>query len=298
VRRTFPDERPAGAQGWFINTRRQKFADRRTREALGYAFDFEWTNKNLFYGLYERTTSFFMNSDMMATGTPSEAERALLEPFRGQVPEAVFGPAWTPPVTDGSGQDREPLRRANDLLRAAGWQRDGGTLVDAAGEPLTVEFLYRQQSFERIMLPFAERLRLLGIDAQLRLVDAAQYQQRLNNFEFDLTTRRFAFSPTPTESIRDYWTSRTADIPGSNNMAGIADPVVAALTETLLEASTRDAMVTAARALDRVLRLGFYWVPQWYKDTHTVAFWDRFGLPETKPRYDLPVTTTWWAEES
>jgi microcin C transport system substrate-binding protein len=170
--------------------------------------------------------------------------------------------------------------------------------VNAAGEPLTVEFLYRQQTFERILVPYANRLRLLGVDAQLRLVDAAQYQRRLQDFEFDLTTRRFAFAPTPSESIREFWTSETADIPGSNNMSGIRDPVVDALTEKMLEAPTRDEMVTAARALDRVLRLGFYWVPQWYKGLHTVAYWDRFGIPQTKPRYDLPVTTTWWARES
>ena len=298
VRRVFEDERPAGAQGFFINTRRSKFADPRTREALIQAFDFEWTNQNLFYGLYERTQSFFMNSDMMATGEPSEAEIALLEPFRGEIPDAVFGPAWTAPVTDGSGQDRAPLRRANELLMEAGWRRDATGLVNDRGERLSVEFLYQQQDFERIILPYANRLRLLGVDAQLRVVDAAQYQRRMTEFDFDLTTRRFAFSPTPSESIREFWTSRTANLEGSNNMSGIKDPVVDALTETMLSAATREEMVTAARALDRVLRLGFYWVPQWYKGTHTVAYWDRFGIPDEKPRYDLPVTTTWWSREA
>lgn len=298
VRREFPDERPAGAQGFFINTRRAKFADPRTREALIWAFDFEWTNENLFYGLYERTHSFFMNSDMMATGEPSEAELALLEPFRGKVPEAVFGPAWTPPVTDGTGQDRAPLRRANELLQAAGWRRDADGLVNADGERLTVEFLYQQQDFERILLPYANRLKLLGVDAQLRIVDGAQYQRRLQDFDFDLTTRRYALSPTPSEAIREFWSSRTADLPGSYNLAGIKDPVVDALTEKMLAASTREEMVIAARALDRVLRLGFYWVPQWYKGIHTVAYWDIFGIPDEKPRYDLPVATTWWAKDA
>jgi microcin C transport system substrate-binding protein len=298
VRRVFPDDRPAGAQGWFINTRRGKFADPRTREALGYAFDFEWTNENLFYGLYERTPSFFVNSDMMATGEPSEAERALLEPFRGEVPDTVFGPAWTPPVTDGTGRDRTPLRRANELLTEAGWQRTDDGLVNGDGERLTVEFLYNQPTFERIIQPYASRLRLLGIEASLRIVDASQYQRRLDTFDFDLTTRRFVISSTPTDIIRQYWTSETADLQGSFNMAGIKDPAIDALTETMLAARTREEMVTAARALDRVLRSGYYWVPQWYKGTHTVAYWDRFGFPETKPRYGFPVTTTWWAKDA
>lgn len=299
VMREFPDERPAGAQGFFINTRRKKFADKRTREALTWAFDFEWTNENLFYGLYERTVSFFMNSDMMATGEPSPEERALLEPYRDQVDPAVFGPAWLPPVTDGSGRDRAPLQRASQLLREAGWRREGDALVNAEGETLAIEFLYGSPTFERIIQPYANRLRLLGINATLRLVDGSQYQDRVQNFDFDLTTSRFALGATPGESIRLYWASETADDPGSLNLAGIADPVVDALTKKLINAPTREEMVTAARALDRVLRLGHYWVPQWYKGVHTVAYWaDEFGIPEKKPRYGLPVATTWWSKDA
>nr|WP_255720411.1 extracellular solute-binding protein [Acuticoccus kalidii] len=296
VRRDFPDGRPAGAQGWFINTRRDKFKDPRTREALTWAFDFEWTNANVFYGLYERTSSFFMNSDMMATGTPDEAERALLEPFRDQLDPAVFGPAWLPPVTDGTGRDREPLKQADALLRAAGWRRREGKMVNEAGEQLTIEFLYSQPTSERILQPYANRLRLLGIEPILRLVEAAQYQLRLQNFDYDLTTQRFAFAPTPSESIREFWTSPFADITGSYNLAGIKDPVVDGLTEAMLSASSREEMVTAARAVDRILRLGHYWVPQYYKAVHNVAYWDRFGIPDQQPRYDLPVETTWWTK--
>lgn len=294
----FPDERPAGAQGWFMNTRREKFADPRVREALNYAFDFEWTNANVFYGAYTRTPSFFVNSDMMATGEPSPEELALLEPFRDQVPAAVFGPAWTPPVTDGTGRDRAPLREANRLFAEAGWSRQGGKLVNANGQPFTIEFLYRQPRSERVLQPFASRLRLLGIEPQLRMVDAAQFESRLKSFDYDVVTRRFSLSLTPGEVIREFWTSARADIEGSRNLSGIKDPVVDALTDTLIQAKTREEMVTAARALDRVLRSGFYWVPQWYKGSHTTAFWDIFGRPEIKPPYDLPVTTTWWAKEA
>ncbi|WP_420391843.1 extracellular solute-binding protein [Acuticoccus sp.] len=299
VRTTFPDERPAGAQGFFINTRREKFADPRTRLALTLAFDFEWTNANLFYGAYRRTVSFFINSDMMATGEPSAAEVALLEPFRAELDPAVFGPAWTPPTSDATGRDRALLRRASELLAAAGWERRGGRLVNGAGEPLTVEYLYPSEpTSERIFLPYANTLSALGIDARLKPVDPTQYQARMASFDFDLVTRRYAFSPTPDETIRSYFTSEAAAQEGSRNMSGIADPVVDALVEAMLAASTREEMLTAARALDRVLRLGHYWVPQWYKGEHTVAYWDTFGIPDEKPRYDLPVETTWWAKDA
>ncbi|MEM8664085.1 MAG: extracellular solute-binding protein [Pseudomonadota bacterium] len=297
IKRQFDDDRPAGAQGSFINTRRPKFADPRTREALGLAFDFEWMNRNLFYGLYERTVSFFMNSDLMATGMPSEAELALLEPFRGQIPDAAFGEAWLPAVTDGSGRDRAPLRRASELLREAGWQRTDGGLVNDAGERLDIEFLYFQPTSERILQPYSNRLRLLGINATLRLVESAQYQSRLNAFDFDITTRRFALPPTPGDVVREFWTSEAAKREASNNLAGIADPAVDALVETLIASPNRESLKTAAHALDRVLRVGHYWVPQWFNRFNNVAYWDRFGIPD-KPRYELPVHTTWWAKEA
>ncbi|MEM0909062.1 MAG: extracellular solute-binding protein [Pseudomonadota bacterium] len=298
VRREFPDERPAGAQGLFINMRRKKFADPRTREALGYAFDFEWMNANLFYGAYERTSSMFMNSDLMATGEPTAAELELLEPFRGQVPDAVFGPVWQPPVSDGSGRHRPSLQRANQLLKEAGWRRDGSGLVNDDGERLTIELLYFQPTSERILQPYSTWLSRLNVEANLRLVESAQYQSRLNAFDFDLTTSRFAFAPTPGEEVREYWSSVSANVQGTRNLAGIADPVIDALTETMIGASSREEMVTAANALDRVMRLGFYWVPEWFNRTHRVAYWDEFGIPDKKPRYELPVATTWWAKEA
>ncbi|WP_018700054.1 extracellular solute-binding protein [Amorphus coralli] len=297
IREEFPDNRPSGAQGWFINTRRAKFADPRTRRALGLAFDFQWTNQNLFYGLYKRTASFFENSAMMAEGTPGPDELALLDPLRGQVPEAVFGEAWTPPVSDGSGSDRRLLREANDLLLAAGWTRKGRNLVDADGAPFTIEVLSFAPTFERIVQPYARNLERLGIEMTFRLVDPAQYQSRLNTFDFDMTGQRFAFSATPGEGIREFWSSESARSDGSRNLSGIADPAVDTLLDKLVNAPTREEMTAAARALDRVLRLGFYWVPNWYSATHRTARWDVFGFPDKPPHYGFPVVATWWSTE-
>ncbi|MBO9423261.1 ABC transporter substrate-binding protein [Labrenzia sp. R4_1] len=296
VTKVFPDGRPSGAQGWFLNTRREKFKDPRVREALGYAFDFEWSNKNLFYDLYQRTQSYFENSEMKAEGVPQGAELALLEPYRDQLPEAVFGEPVTPPVSDGSGFDRGLLRRANELLREAGYTRDGSNLVGPDGKPFTIEFLNNTTSFERIVNPFIKNLKRLGVDATFRVVDGAQYQARLNEFDFDIASRRFAFSATLSDPIREYWTTRSASVPGSSNLAGISDPVIDALTDKVLAAQSKEEMVTAARAIDRVLRAGYYWIPQWYKNTHSVAIWDMFGFPPEPPKYFFPVEDLWWID--
>lgn len=294
-RETLPDDTPSGAQGWYMNTRRAQFADPRVREALIYAFDFEWTNRALFYGLYKRTRSYFENSPMVAEGPPGPEELKLLEPHRGEVSEEVFGEPFTPPVSDGSGRDRRLLRHAMQLLRDAGWEIRGGVL-NRDGEPFRIEFLDWGSSFDRVVQPYVRNLEILGIEASLRIVDASQYQSRLNDFEFDLTSRRYSMSPTPGEDIKQVWGSEFASVPGSNNLPGIADPVIDALTETVIRANSRDEQVTAARALDRVLRAGRYWVPHWFKASHTIAYWDRYGRPATKPRYDRGVTDLWWAD--
>ncbi len=295
VQDTIPDNRPSGAQGYFLNTRRPQFSDRRVREALIYAFDFEWANENLFYGLYKRTHSFFQNSDMMAQGEPGDAELALLEPYRGQVPDEVFGEPFSPPVTDGSGRDRRSLRHAKRLLQEAGWTVSDGALRNAAGKPFTIEFLEDDPSFERVTMPYVRRLERLGIQARIRTVDPAQFQSRLKDFDYDVVVRRYAMPQTPDEGIKRFWSSADADVPGSDNLSGIKDPVVDALTETMIRAKTREEMVAAARALDRVLRAGRYWVPHWYKGTHTLAYWDAFERPETKPAYERGIVTTWWS---
>ncbi|WP_040485418.1 extracellular solute-binding protein [Lutibaculum baratangense] len=294
-RETLPDETPSGAQGWFINTRRPHLADPRVREALICAFDFEWTNRTLFYGLYERTSSYFENSDLLATGEPSPEELALLEPYRGRVPDEVFGPPFTPPVSDGSGRDRRLLRRAVDLLKEAGWEIEDRVLRNERGEPFRIEFLDASSTFQRVIQPYMRNLEMLGIAPSLRIVDASQYQSRLNDYDFDLVSRRYSMSPTPGEGIKRFWTSSSADTPGSPNLAGIADPVIDELTDRVVNASSREEQVTAARALDRVLRSGRYWIPQWHKREHTIAYWDLFERPAEKPRYTRGVIDLWWA---
>jgi microcin C transport system substrate-binding protein len=292
---TLPDGSPSGAQGWFINIRRGKFADPRLRKALDYAFDFEWCNKNLFYGLYKRTPSFFVNSDLEATGLPSEAELKVLEPFRDKLSPDVFGEPYVPPVSDGSGRDRRQLTEASKLLGAAGWKvNDQGVRVNDKGEVLAVEFLMEEPGLEKIFSFYVEKLKSLGVQASIRNIDAAQYQVRLKDFDFDLDMSRFVLDVTPGPEMRLYWSSEAAATKGSRNLPGIADPVIDALIDRMLKATSRDELRTTARALDRVLRAGHYWVPQWYKAAHNIAFWDRFSWPATKPTYDRGIQDTWW----
>ncbi|HUD87031.1 MAG TPA: extracellular solute-binding protein [Xanthobacteraceae bacterium] len=293
-RDVLPDDTPSGAQGWFINTRRQKFADPRLREALDDAFDFEWTNKTIMYGSYERTISVFQNSDMMAMGLPSPEEEALLAPFRDRLPAEVFGPPYLPPVSDGSGQDRAQLRKAALLLKDAGCTLADGKRVLPSGEPLTIEFLIDEPVMEPHHMPLIKNLGTLGIDASLRIVDPVQYRARCDDFDFDITIERFSFSATPGDSLRSFFSSQAAALNGSNNLAGIADPAVDALIDAIIAAPTRPALVTACRALDRVIRAGRYWIPQWYKASHWIAYWDVFGHPAAQPRYFRGIPDTWW----
>ncbi len=289
-----PDQTASGAQGWFINTRREKFSDKRVREALGLAMDFPWMNKNLMYGSYDRTFSYFQNSDMAAQGKPSPEELALLEPFRGKIDEAVFGEVYVPPQADGSGQDRNLLRRAGVLLREAGYEIKDGKRMTAKGEPFTIEFLNNSTSFEPHHSAIISNLRRLGIDANMRLVDPAQFQLRIQTFDFDITVQRFSTSATPGESLRTFFSSDAAKLTGSRNLPGISDPVVDALIEKIVEAKTRESLTSACRALDRVLRASHYWIPQWNKGTHWIAYWDVFARPKEKPRYGRAIPETWW----
>jgi microcin C transport system substrate-binding protein len=291
---TLPDENPSGAQGFFLNTRRAKLADVRVRKALDYAFDFEWTNKNIFYSLYKRTESFFENSAMKAVGKPSPAELALLEPFRAQLPAEVFEAPYTAPTSDGSGQDRKLLREASRLLSEAGYEVKGGKRVDANGEPLNLEFLITDPVSERILLPYAKNLEALGIGASVRRIDPAQYERRVKSFDFDVVTTRYVLRLTPGAEMRNFWGSDAAKTEGSFNLAGINHPAIDALIVKAVEAKSREELVTATRALDRVLRAGHYWVPQWYKSAHNIAYWDKFGRPERKPRYDRGIIDSWW----
>ncbi len=319
-RLTIPDESPSGAQGFFINTRLDKFKNPRVRKALGLVFDFEWSNKNLFYDLYTRTTSYFENSDMKATGRPGPEELKLLEPFRDKLPPEVFEEAYVPPVTDGSGNNRDNLRRAGELLAEAGWtlrleeQEDpdcgwlcrakiavglgskpvANVVRNANGEKLEIEILLNSEAFQRIVGPYVRNLRQIGVDATIRVVDPAQYERRVKSFDFDLAVQRYSMSLTPGLELKSYWGSESARTEGSRNLAGIAEPVVDALAEKVMAARSRAELVAATRAVDRVLRAGHYWVPHWYKAAHNLAFWDKFGWPAVKPKYDRGALATWW----
>ncbi len=294
IKLTLPDGRPSGAQGVFINLRREKFSDPRVRKALDYAFDFEWTNKSLFFGLYTRTASYFENSNLKAQGVPTPDELALLEPFRDKLPPEVFGEPYTPPVTDGSGRYRPSVRTASQLLDEAGWRLQDGVRKNAKGETLEIEFLIDDPVMERIIGPYSGKLSDLGVKAILRRVDPAGEQERLRRYEFDVVSQRYSLSPTPGPEVRAFWNSEAGKEDGSYNLSGIADPVVDALIDKILNAKSRDELQTACHAIDRVLRAGHYWVPEWYKSVHNIATWDKYSRPAVQAKYDVGILDTWW----
>jgi microcin C transport system substrate-binding protein len=289
-----PDDGPTGIQGWFFNTRREAFKDNRVREAFIYAFDFEWTNKTIMYSAYRRLHSVFQNTDMMAVGKPGPDELAVLEPFRGKVPDEVFGDPFSPPVSDGSGQDRALLRKAGALLQQAGCAVIDGKRMTPQGKPMTVEFLIDEPSVQAHHMPYIKNLGTLGIEATLRIVDPVQFKSRVDDFDFDITVQRFGFSTLPGSLLRAYFSSKAVGMKGSQNLAGISDPVIDALIERIVAANTRPSLVTACKVLDRVMRSGRYWVPHWYKGAHWLAYWDVFDRPVTKPRYGRGAPDTWW----
>ena len=287
----------AGMQGFVMNTRRDKFKDRRVRRALGLAFDFDWSNKNLFYGQYTRCDSYFSNSELAATGLPEGDELALLEPYRDSLPAAIFTEIWKPANTSEPGALRRNLRDAIALLDEAGWKIRDGRLRNAKGEAFDIEVLLAQKGFERILAPYAHNLRKLGIQLNYRTVDVSLYVQRRRTFDFDMMVASFPQSQSPGNEQYNMWHSSTADQEGSNNLAGISDPVVDALVDNLVYAPNRAALITAAHALDRVLLYGEYVVPNWYIATHRVAYWDSFNHPKTLPLYydaESWVLQSWW----
>jgi len=288
-------ELPTGMQAFVMNIRRPLFQDRRVREALMLAFDFEWSNRNLFFDAYARTSSYFSNSELASSGLPKGEELALLERFRGRVPEEVFTQEFRLPVTDGSGNNRENLRRALGLLQQAGWTVRNQRLVNAQGTPFSFEMLLSSPSFERVALPYAQQLQRLGIEMRVRTVDTAQYQARTDSFDFDMTVDVFGQSLSPGNEQRDYWTCEKAKQEGSRNSIGVCDPVIDELVELVISAPDREALITRTRALDRVLLWGHYVVPHWHSRTFRVAFWDKFDRPATPPRYGLGFDT-WWID--
>jgi microcin C transport system substrate-binding protein len=291
-----PNDRPTGMQGYAFNLRRPLFQDRRVREAIGYGFDFEWANRTLFYGQYTRSRSYFSNSELAANGIPSGDELKVLEPFRGKVPEEVFTTEYQPPATDGSGNMRDNLRKAAELLKAAGWTVDPKSkkLVNAQGQPFEFEILLVDPAYERITLPFAKNLERLGITARVRTVDTAQYKKRTDDFDFDVVMQVWPQSQSPGNEQRGYWDTAFADQPGSQNVLGLKDPVVDALVEQIVSAPDRASLVARTHALDRVLQWGFYVVPNWYIAYDRYAYWDKFGKPPT-PSQGAQVDT-WWID--
>lgn len=292
-RRAETSELPLGAQGFRLNTRRPQFADPRVREALNYLFDFDWLHKNILYGEYKRTTSNFPNSDYGASGPPTAAELAVLDPFRDRLDPRVLSDAFVPP---GTGMDsRTSLRHALRLFRAAGWELKNARLVNAAtGEPFRIEFIDESPSMTRVVEPYVANLKRAGIDATLRIVDTAQMQVRADEFDFDSTIVNFNFFPPPGPEMWSYFGSEAARTRGSANYSGIADPVVDALIAKVLEARDEATVKAATRALDRVMLWGFYMVPQWYNDETWLAWWDKFGWPQRGPRYDLAFRNNWF----
>ncbi|MCB1991158.1 MAG: ABC transporter substrate-binding protein, partial [Geminicoccaceae bacterium] len=299
VKEEIQDETGDGMQGFVFNTRREIFSDPRVRAALAYAFDFEWSNQTLFYGQYARTKSYFSNTDLAARELPDERELRILEPFRAELPPEVFTTVYEPPVTDGSGELRDNLRTALELLREAGWEIDRSTrkLVNSAtGQPMRFEILLVDPAFERIVGPMLRNLERLGIDATMRTVDTAQYQNRLDSFDFDMVVTTWGQSMSPGNEQRDFWSCAAAATPGSRNLAGICDPVVDALVDRVIAAESREDLVAATRALDRVLLAGHYVIPHWHSRIIRVAYWDKLAHPDVLPRFGLDLDA-WWVDK-
>ena len=294
VRETLPDETPSGVQAFILNLRRAKFQDVRLRAAMDLAFDYEWTNKTLFYSLYDRTNSMFENSSLAAKQPPSKEELALLEPFRGKVPDEVFTTVFRAPETDGSGRIRGNLRKASRLLKQAGYAVRNGVLTDIAGKPLTIEFLLFESSFKRIINPYLQNLKRLGIQASIRIIDVANFKRRQDSFDFDIVIRRIAQPLTPGLEQRNYFGSEFADVPGSFNIGGVKDSAVDALIEKVVTAKSRGELTVATRALDRVLMWNRFVITQWYKGEHNVAYWNKYNRPKVSPKFSTGVLDTWW----
>ncbi|MBD9484438.1 ABC transporter substrate-binding protein [Pseudomonas sp. PDM14] len=295
VKEAIPNHNPVGMQGFVFNTRKPVFQDRRVREAIALLFDFEWASKQLFYGAYKRTHSYFENSEMAATGLPDAEELKLLEPLRDKLPPEVFTQEFKPPVSDGSGIIREQSRRAYQLLTEAGYRIDNDKMVDASGKQLSFEFLNTQANLERVILPLKRNLAELGIELNIRRVDASQYINRLRSRDFDMTSSIWPQSTSPGNEQREFWHSSSADNPGSRNLIGLRDPAIDQLVDGLIRADSRQALITHARALDRALLWGHYVIPNYYVDTWRIAYWNRFGHPTTTPLYDYGLMS-WWEE--
>ena len=289
-------QNPQGMQGFAFNTRKEIFEDKRVREALSYAFDFEWTNKNLFYNAYKRTNSFFENSELASSGVPSGGELDLLNDYRELLPQKLFQEEYNPPKTDGSGFMRKELQEATKLLQDAGWELQEGKLINKkSGSKFEFELLLVSPAFERIVLPFKDNLAKLGIDVSVRTIDSAQYQNRLDGFDFDMIVSTFSQSLSPGNEQRNFWGSDAAKTNGSRNIIGISNEVIDSLIEKVISAKDREDLIMTTRALDRVLLWNHYVIPQWHISAYRTLYWDIFDKPSVRPKYSLG-THTWWVD--
>jgi microcin C transport system substrate-binding protein len=288
-------EIPTGMQAFAVNLRRPLFQDARVRRALTELFDFEWMNANLFYGAYTRTSSYFSNSELASSGLPQGREKEILEGFRGRIPEEVFTTEYALSKTDGSGNNRAGLRRALTLLQEAGWRVQDRRLVNAQGRPFEFEILIQGPTFERVALPYVQALERIGMRVSVRTVDPAQYQTRIDAFDYDMTIESIGQSLSPGNEQRDFFTCEKAREPGSQNVAGICDPAIDELVELVVNAPDREELVARTRALDRVLLWNHFMIPHWHIQSFRIAYWDKFGRPVRNPRYGLGLDT-WWVD--
>ena len=294
-----PHELPTGMQCFAFNTRRDFFKDRRVREAIATMFDFAWTNKNLFYGMYKRNISFFGNSELASSGLPTPAELKVLEPLRGKIPEEVFTKEFKLPEGDGTGNVRDLARRSLALLKEAGWEvKDGKMTETKTGKKLAFEMLLNDASFERVVLPYKQNLERIGVDMTVRTIDTAQFKRRDDEFDFDMMVTGFGQSLSPGNEQRDFWGSKSADTKGSRNVIGIRDAAIDSLVETLIGAPDRESLINVTRALDRVLLWSHFVVPNWHSNTAYVAYWNRFARPAKAAKYAPVAFDTWWIDEA
>ena len=292
-----PHERPTGMQGFVFNTRKNFFSDPKVRLAINYAWDFEWTNKTLMYNAYKRTNSYFSNSELSSSGTlPEGEELKILQKFKRQVPKQVFDEVYKAPQTDGSGNNRKNLRLALKLLREAGWAVKDGKLINSKGIPLKFELLIAYPSIERLALPLKQSLKRLGIEMSIRTVDVAQYQQRVDTFDFDMIVSSFGQSLSPGNEQRDFWHSTNADRPGSRNLIGIKEPAIDKLVELVIESPDRESLIFRTRALDRVLLWNHYVIPHFHLQASRLVFWNIFGRPKNVAKYSSGFPNTWWLD--
>ncbi len=298
IKELIQHQNPQGMQGFAFNIRKNKFSDRRVRKALSYAFDFEWSNKNLFFNAYKRTDSFFENSELASSNLPSDEELAYLNPYYDVLPNEVFNKIYKNPVTDGSGYMRLQLQEASKLLKDAGWELIDGKLINSSSnEYFKFEILLRSPAFERIVFPFKDNLEKLGIEVDVRTIDTAQYQKRIETFDFDMVVQNFSQSLSPGNEQRNFWGSNAADTNGSRNIIGIKNYAVDGLIESLINAEDREELITITKALDRVLLWNYYVIPQWHISSYRVLYWNFFNQPKIKPKYSLGFDT-WWINQN